>query len=378
MHLMPTPANPWLPALLPLLVAALLAAGSVPLVRWLSFRVGAVAIPGSRRIHDRPTGHLGGLSLCLGFSAAVAIFGRGIPNWGPIVGIGVAVTALLALDDRLDLPYWTKLVLQLGCSLVVAAGFGVLITTVHLPGGVVRLGWLAIPLTVIWMMGMQTSINLLDGVDGLAAGVVAIVAGILLVAAVDRLSIDMNQSGVILLCAALVGACLGFLLFNFAPAKIFMGDSGSHFLGLMVGIITIVGVAKVTAGLALVVPVAALGLPITDTAFAIVRRQRAGRSFAEADTRHLHHRLLARGLSVRETAVAFYLVTAILGCIGLAIFGHRTILATAMVLLAVSLGLLGWRVRRRGPADGAVPVPGPVAAPSRASELPDRSRRAGR
>jgi len=352
---MPTPANPWLPALPPFLLALAVTAASVPFVRRLSFRVGAVARPGGRHLHPRPTGRLGGLALLLGVVAAVAAFGRGIGSWAEILGISVVVTVLLALDDRFDLAPWTKLVFQTGSAIVVAAGFGITITSVHLPFAVLELSWLAIPVTVVWLVGMQNSINLLDGVDGLAAGVVGIVAGILLVAAIDRLGRSPGQAGVILLSAAVIGACLGFLVFNFAPARIFMGDSGAHLLGLLTGIITIVGVAKTTAALALFVPVVALALPIGDTAFAIVRRRLAGRSPAAADTRHLHYRLLALGLSPRETAVAFYLVTAILGCLGLAIYGHRKILAVALVLLGVGLVLLLRRVRRRRPLAATAP-----------------------
>ncbi len=346
---MPTPIDPWLPALPPFLVALAVTIGSVPVFRWLSFRVGAVAWPGGRHLHDRPTGRLGGFALLFGMVAALATFGRGIVSWVEIVGIATAVTVLLAIDDRFDLAPWTKLLVQTALGLVVAAGFGITITTIHLSFTDLSLGWLAIPVTVGWLVGMQNSINLLDGVDGLAAGVVGIVAAILMIAAVDRLGRSPDQASVILLCAALIGACLGFLVFNSAPARIFMGDSGAHLLGLLIGVIAIVGVAKTTAALALFVPVVALALPIGDTAFAIVRRRMAGRSAAEADTRHLHYRLLALGLSPRETAVTFYLVTAILGCLGLAIYGHRKILAVALVLLGVGLGLLVWRVRRRRP-----------------------------
>ena len=365
---MPTPLNPWLPALPPFLAALVVTAAAVPLARWLSFRVGLVDVPGGRHQHDQPTALLGGLALLLGFVVAIGAFGRGIGDWGELVGVAIAVVVLFAVDDRQGLPAWTKLVLQTAGALVVAWGFGITVATVHLPGVVWTLGWLAIPLTVLWLVGMQNSINLLDGVDGLAAGVVAIVAAILTVAAVDRLGRNPGQPEVIILSAAVIGACLGFLLFNFAPARIFMGDSGAHLLGLLIGIISIVGVAKTTAVLALFVPVVALGLPIGDTALAIVRRRRAGRSVASPDTHHLHYRLLALGLSPRETSIAFYLVTAILGCLGLAIFGHKKILALALVLLAVALVLLVVRVRRRHPLDLMTLVRGrplPVARPRR-------------
>ncbi|MGH7609374.1 MAG: MraY family glycosyltransferase [Candidatus Dormibacteria bacterium] len=345
---MPTAQNPYLSALPILVVAVVVTVAAVPLARWLSFKLGAVAEPGGRHIHQRPTGRLGGLALMAGFVVALACFGRGIQDWVQILLVAVLVAVLLAADDILGLPYWTKLVLQAICSLLVAVAFTITIGSVNFPGLAIHLAWAAIPITVIWLMGMQNSINLLDGVDGLAAGVVAIVGAVLFLAAVNRLGVEPSQGGVILLSAALIGCCLGFLVFNFAPARIFMGDSGSHLLGMLVGIITIVGVAKVTVALALFVPVLALALPIGDTAFAIWRRRRQGVGFAHADARHLHHRLLALGLTARETAVTFYLVTAILGCVGLAIFGHRKILAVALGLLVLALGLLGWRVRRRG------------------------------
>ncbi len=345
---MPTATDPYLSALPILLVAAGVTVAAVPLAKWVSFRVGAVARPGGRHIHSRPTGRLGGLAIMLGFVVATAIFGRGVRDWVEVVLIAVLVTALLALDDILGLAFWTKLVIQAVCSLLVAGAFTIGIHSINLPGLAISLAWAAIPVTIIWLMGMQNSINLLDGVDGLAAGVVAIVGGVLFLAAVNRLGVEPSQGGVMLLAAALIGCCLGFLLFNFAPARIFMGDSGSHLLGMLVGVITILGVAKVTVALALFIPVLALALPIGDTAFAILRRRRQGVGFAHADAMHLHHRLLALGLSQRETAISFYLVTAILGCVGLAVFGHRKILAVALALLLLTLGLLLWRIWHRG------------------------------
>ncbi|MGC1193780.1 MAG: MraY family glycosyltransferase [Candidatus Dormiibacterota bacterium] len=345
---MPTIGDHYLSALPIMLVAVVVTMASVPVARWISFQVGAVAEPGGRHIHERPTARLGGLAIMSGFVVAMAIFGRQVQDWLQIVVIAVAVAGLLAADDILGLAYWTKLVIQALCSLAVAWLFAISIHSVNLPGLAIHLAWATIPITMIWLMGMQNSINLLDGVDGLAAGVVAIVGAVLYLAAVNRLGVEPSQGGVILLSSALIGCCIGFLVFNFAPARIFMGDSGSHLLGMLVGIVTILGVAKVTVALALFVPVLALALPIGDTAFAIFRRRRQGVGFAHADARHLHHRLLALGLTARETAITFYLVTAMLGCLGLAVFGHRRILAVALGLLVVALGLLGWRIWRRG------------------------------
>lgn len=346
--IVPTVSNHYFSALPILLVAVVVTMACVPLARWISFRVGAVAQPGGRHIHSRPTGRLGGLAIMVGFAVAMVAFGRQVQDWWQVVVIALVVGCVLAADDILGLAYWTKLVVQALCSLAVAWLFAINIHAVNLPGLAIPLAWASIPITIIWLMGMQNSINLLDGVDGLAAGVVAIVGGVLYLAAVNRLGIEPSQGGVILLSSALIGCCLGFLVFNFAPARIFMGDSGSHVLGMLLGIITILGVAKVTVALALFVPVLALALPIGDTAFAIFRRRRQGLGFAHADARHLHHRLLELGLSPRETSVTFYLTTAILGCVGLAVFGHRRILAVALALLLVALGLLLWRIWHRG------------------------------
>lgn len=346
---MPSVSDHYFSALPIMVVAVVVTMVCVPLARWLSFRLGAVAQPGGRHIHSQPTARLGGLAIMAGFVVAMVCFGRGVQDWSQVVGIAVAVAVLMAVDDILGLPYWTKLVIQAVCSLVVAWLFAININSISLPDFAFHLvAWAAIPITIIWLMGMQNSINLLDGVDGLAAGVVAIVGGVLYLAAVNRLGVAPSQGGVILLSSALIGCCLGFLVFNFAPARIFMGDSGSQLLGMLVGIITILGVAKITVALALFVPVLALALPISDTAYAIWRRRREGVGIAHADARHLHHRLLDLGLTARETAVAFYLTTAILGCIGLAIFGHRKILAVALALLIVALGLLVWRIWHRG------------------------------
>jgi UDP-GlcNAc:undecaprenyl-phosphate GlcNAc-1-phosphate transferase len=170
---------------------------------------------------------------------------------------------------------------------------------------------------------------------------------------------------------ALMGCCFGFLYWNMAPARAFMGDSGSHFLGVAVGTITVLGTAKVAVALTILVPLVSLGLPIGDTAFAIVRRRRAGTGIAAPDAGHLHHRLLALGLSQRETALAFYLATTILGCIALGIFGHRKVLAIAAVLLVVALVMLLWRSRRRTPEGDRRPFL------SRGAAVPTRARRGG-
>jgi UDP-GlcNAc:undecaprenyl-phosphate GlcNAc-1-phosphate transferase len=322
-------------------------------------RTGAVAEPDrDRHLHEQPTPRLGGIAMFLGFAVAVAVFGESIAYRWQVVAVCGAITVAMGLDDVFDLSWRAKLLIEVGAGVLVAVT-GVLITFVAVPGlgstAVWQLGWLAVPITIVWITGMQVSVNFLDGADGVAAGVVAIVAAVMLLAAINRLQSPGDvQSGVIVMSGAIMGCCLGFLVFNLPPARVFMGDAGSHFLGVALGMLTILGVAKIVVGLSLLVPLIALGLPISDTAYAIVRRRRAGRSPAEPDAGHLHHRLMARGMTPLETALTFYLATGILGCIALSIYGHRKILDAALALLVVALIALLWRSRRRGPVRAIV------------------------
>jgi UDP-GlcNAc:undecaprenyl-phosphate/decaprenyl-phosphate GlcNAc-1-phosphate transferase len=372
---------PWYPALLPFLLASAVTCAAVPPSMWLARRVGAVDRPDAeRRIHDEPTPRLGGIAMFAGFAIALAVFGSGVEERWDVVAVTAAITVAMAVDDVLRLPPWTKLVIETGAGVMVAAlGITISFFSFHShPGSVFDLGLLAVPVTVVWLVGMQVSINLLDGVDGVAGGVVAIVAGVLLLAAINRLGGPENgiQSSVIVMSGALMGCCFGFLFWNVAPARVFMGDSGSHFLGVAVGTITVLGTAKVAVALTILVPLVSLGLPIGDTAFAIVRRRRAGTGIAAPDAGHLHHRLLALGLSPRETALAFYLATIVLGCIALGMFGHRKVLALAAVLLVVALVALLRRSRRRnGDLEGR-PLRDWLLVSDREA-VPSRTRRGG-
>jgi UDP-GlcNAc:undecaprenyl-phosphate GlcNAc-1-phosphate transferase len=217
-----------------------------------------------------------------------------------------------------------------------------------LPGKhIVYLYLLATPVSIFWLMGMQNTVNFLDGADGLAAGVVFIVAITLMLAAAGQKQIEVVQ-----ISAALAGACAGFLFFNWHPAKIFMGDSGAHFLGTALGVISILGVAKVAVAFALAVPIIALAVPIADTAWAILRRRRQRMSVARPDLLHLHHRLQAFGLDQRQTCFVFYTATALLGALGLTLFGHARILAVVAAVCVVLTSTVaadlllhaGWRI----------------------------------
>jgi UDP-GlcNAc:undecaprenyl-phosphate GlcNAc-1-phosphate transferase len=337
------------PALLALVVAAVLTAVAVRVAP----RLGFLAHPERERdIHTRPTPRLGGPALYLGFATAGFVFlPHDLKHLGVLLLTGATAFTFL-VDDRRPMAAGFKLGIQAAVAVLAVAVFGYEIDYLYLPLlHIADLGPFVLPLSVLWILGMQNSINLLDGVDGLAAGVVGIVALLLLVAAASR----PEQGQVLVLAAALAGSCAGFLLFNFHPARIFMGDSGSQFLGLALALLSVIGVAKVAVAAALLVPVLALAIPIADTGLAILRRRRQRVSIAQADSRHIHHRLLNFGLTQVQTCLLFYCATGILGSLGLMIFGHRRIAAVAIVLMiAVLSTALGERLRvsRR-----RVPVP---------------------
>ena len=327
-----------LPGLWPLVVALVACALVVPLVIRLSRRTGMLALPGGRHAHATPTPLLGGLAMFVGFAVAVLIF---VPSsttrTGVLVVSGLAALLLIA-DDRWSVSPGLKFAFQLLVALVAVVVFGFVVTFFGLPtlGGhthLVQLGWFAIPVSLLWLLGMQNTVNFLDGVDGLAAGVVAIVAMTLLITAAGTQASESPDA--VKLSGALAGTCAGFLLFNFHPAKIFMGDSGSHFLGVAIGVISILSVAKVNVAFALAVPALALALPIADTGWAIIRRRRGHISVARPDLQHLHHRLQAFGLNPRQTCYVFYAATALTGTVGLMLFGHRRILGVVLVAVLV-------------------------------------------
>ena len=331
------------PAALPFAAALAFTAIVVLPARWLAFRLGAVAQPGERRIHREPTARLGGLAMYLGFGLSAALFSTNPSTLGLLLSAAV-ITTLMVFDDLRGVRPIVKLVFQVAASLLAIVGFGISIHYIGLPGGhqLTLLPAVAIPVTLLWFVGLQNTINLIDGVDGLAAGVVAIVAATLLLAAINR-----GENDIVILAGALIGACLGFLFFNWHPARVFMGDNGSNFLGFTLAALSVLSVAKGAIVVALVVPLAALAIPIVDTAWAIVRRRLRGRSIATPDTEHLHHRLLDFGLSPQETALVFYFGTAIFAAVGLAIYGHKKVLLGAILLMMLGIVIIMLRRFRR-------------------------------
>jgi UDP-GlcNAc:undecaprenyl-phosphate GlcNAc-1-phosphate transferase len=336
----------------PAFIAALAATTLlVPLANRLARRMGAVAQPDERRIHKVPTPRLGGVALFGGWLFGLSVSLQWTP---PAIGLVVGstmVAVVMTLDDAFGLPWGLKFGWQVAVALLMALGFGLSITYLRLPlAGIVQLGALGVVLSVVWLVGMQNTINLLDGVDGLASGVVGIAAGALMMVAIRE-----NQRESVVLSAALVGCCAGFLVWNWSPARVFMGDVGSHFLGLALGGIALISTpAKGVTVFAVVLP--ALAVPIADTAWAVWRRRREKRPITAPDLKHVHHLMLAAGLSQQETALVFYLISAILASLGLMIYGHRLVIGFFIACLLLAMAYIGWRWRRRRRSADGPPV----------------------
>ncbi len=295
-------------------VAAVVALAVTPLVARLARRVGAVDEPRERSLHTNPTPRLGGIAIFLGVLVAGVLFlPEGEQTRGILLG-AIAIVLVGALDDVFDLPPAVKLAGQI-CAALIPVLMDVRVENLTLPfldpielpdsGGVV---------TVVGIVAMMNIVNFSDGVDGLAAGVCAISAATF---AVIALSLDRTDAGI--LAALTAGAAIGFLFWNFHPASIFMGDSGSNLLGLLLACVAIQGVLKTAAVVALVFPLVILAVPILDTGFVVAKRIKYRRPVYEADAEHFHHRFDRIGFSPRRTVLYLYGWTLTLAALAIAL-----------------------------------------------------------
>ena len=246
---------------------------------------------------------------------------------------GTAILLLGVVDDIFQLPAKVKLVGQIVAASVLLV-FDIRIDWLTNPfGSMIYLDMWAIPFTLLWVVSLTNMLNLIDGLDGLAAGVSTIAA-----VTVFLMAVQQNLWLVAVLTAALAGSALGFLHFNFNPAKIFMGDTGSMFLGYMLAAVSVVGTVKSAATIALIVPMVALGLPIMDTACAIIRRFTNGQPIFKPDRGHLHHRLLDMGLSQKQVVLVLYMVSILLGVSAIVLtevkVGQAALIVVALLALA--------------------------------------------
>lgn len=286
-----------------------------PLMRRLAIQTGAVAHPNSRSVHRRPVPYLGGVAIFAACTGALLISGfRNGSSWRGLLFGGSFILLVGLIDDIMVLRPWPKLLGQIvSGAIVVLSGVRTSFITHPLSGEVYLLpGWLAVTFTVFWVVSFENLINLSDGLDGLAAGVVGIASVVMALSALKA-----GTPGVVPLALAVAGSALGFLPYNFHPARIFMGDTGAMYLGLALACISAEGLVKSAAAMALLAPMLALLVPISDAAFAIVRRRLAGQPVGEADHDHIHHRLLEMGLSHRQVVLLIYAVSCLLGGLGL-------------------------------------------------------------
>ena len=338
-------------------VACVVAVAVMPLAHKVARKTGAIDYPDARRVNTRPIPRLGGIAMFAGVLVALLIellgesflgwagFYTGgvrtdVNHWGVMAGLMV-VFATGVVDDIRHIKPLAKLAGQVVGALIIASS-GVLFDSLMNPfgGGMIHfVWWFAYPLTVFYLVAFMNVINLIDGLDGLAGGITAIGSAWLFAIAFQNGLVETAMLSIVLL-----GACLGFLKFNFNPASIFMGDSGSLTLGAMLGVISLLGVMKTPTLVIMAVPLIIVAIPIADTACAIVRRLARHQSIMQPDKGHLHHRLLGRGYSMRRSVVIIYVWTFMLG-FGAFLMSKAhglAVVAVFMALLVVSFGILWW------------------------------------
>ena len=272
-----------------------------PLVIKFAIRIGAVDHPNYRKVHASVMPRIGGLAIFGAFVIGYLLFH---PSDEHAVGILVGALIIIVtgfLDDMLDISAKAKLFGQLVAAIVVVTWGGLQIDFINLPFfGPFDFGYLSIPITILWIIGITNAINLIDGLDGLAAGVSTIA-----LISIAVMAMIMGEMFVVATAAILAASALGFLFYNFHPAKIFMGDTGALFLGYMISVLALLGYKNVTM-ISLIIPIIILGVPISDTFFAIIRRIRLKQPISAPDKSHLHHCLLRAGFSHRQTVLIIY------------------------------------------------------------------------
>ena len=328
-------------------LAAICAALFTPLVRRLAVRLGAVSNPGGRNVNERSVPRLGGIAIAAAFLVALAalcasesvVADMVRAEWRKLAGLlagALLLTGVGALDDTRRLRALHKLLFQTAAAcLAYAAGYH--IDAISLPFiGSLSMGVFALPVTVLWIVGIVNALNLIDGLDGLAAGIAFFAAMTNFVVA--WVSADIFVATVM---ATMLGAVLGFLVFNFNPARIFMGDSGSYFLGFVLGTTSLVGIAqKTSTAVSILVPILALGVPIFDTLFTMLRRFLERRPIFSPDRGHIHHRLLEMGLTHRRAVLILYAVSLVFTVAAVGVSLGRAWQAGIAILVA-SVALLG-------------------------------------
>ncbi|MEK4634143.1 glycosyltransferase family 4 protein [Bacillus sp. 4A_MP3] len=279
-----------------------------PLIKKLAIKVGAVDKPNHRKIHSKTMPRMGGLAIFIGVIVGVVCSGIYHETKMTAIIVGAFVIIFLGIiDDRYQLSAKVKFIIQLAVGImIVSTGLKMEFFSVPFLSERIELGWLSYPLTVLWIVGITNAMNFIDGLDGLAAGL-----SVIGLSTIAFMAFTGGKVLILSLSLVVIGSTLGFLVYNFHPAKIFMGDTGSLFLGYVISILSLLGLYKSVTLFSIVIPIIILGVPIFDTTFAVIRRIINNQPFYTPDKSHIHHRLIAYGLSHRMSVVIIYLI----GCI---------------------------------------------------------------
>lgn len=330
--------------LLALAASAAISFLTTPMVKQLAYKVGAIDVPkDNRRMHKVPIPRLGGLAIFLSFLLTVLIFADIDRQMQGILLGSVMIVVLGVLDDIMALKALPKLIVQIAAA-GVAVYHGCVIQFFSNPNvfsdmSYVNLGWLSVPITIIWIVAITNAVNFIDGLDGLAVGVSAISTAALIV-----IALLVSETNIAMVLVALFGACLGFIPYNMNPAKIFMGDTGATFLGYILATLSVTGLFKLYAIISFAVPFLILGVPIFDICFAFLRRIAKGQNPMTADRGHVHHRLIDMGFSQKQSVAIAYMLTAILGLAAVLLTSSGELRALILIGAVFVVGAIGVRV----------------------------------
>ncbi|WP_071393492.1 glycosyltransferase family 4 protein [Bacillus tuaregi] len=320
-----------------------------PVVIKLAFKIGATDKPNQRKVHQKIMPRLGGLAIYISFVFGVWFYQPQSPFTMAIM-VGATIIIITGiLDDMYEISAKLKLVGQLAAAGVVVAWGGVQVEFINLPfsDGTLHFGFLSVPITILWIVGITNAINLIDGLDGLAAGVSSIA-----LITISGMAILFGNPFVVVIASIVLASTLGFLVFNFHPAKIFMGDTGALFLGFMISVLSLLGF-KTSAFISFIIPIIILGVPISDTFFAILRRIVNKKPIMAPDKSHLHHCLLGLGFTHRQTVLLIYAMAAFFGLVAVILsqaklLGSFALIITLLIIIEViaeKIGLLGKNYR---------------------------------
>ena len=346
-------------------LAAVVSFLATPLVKTLAYKIGAIDVPkDNRRMHKVPIPRLGGLAIFLAFLLSTLVFADIDRQMQGILLGAVMIVVLGVMDDIMALKALPKLLVQIAAA-GVAVYYGCRIQFLSNPNvfsdmTYVNLGWLSVPITIIWIVAITNAVNFIDGLDGLAVGVSAISTASLIV-----IALMVAETNIAIILCALFGACLGFIPYNFNPAKIFMGDTGATFLGYILATLSVTGLFKMYAIISFAVPFLILGVPIFDICFAVLRRVAHGQSPMHADRGHFHHRLIDMGFSQKQSVAIAYMLTAILGLAAVLLTSSGELKALILIGAVFVVSMIGFRLifsKQEKPAEDARQEPQPANA----------------